>query len=1305
MEISIILFLLLNLLHLFKSENIYNFQEKNIILTKSDFFKVYKFFPKVIINLEQEIILQIKTVNNYGNGKINICSGFFHNINEENIYYDYTKNEFINCQKNFSVPITNYIELNLENSSFITNVTNNGYYFIVIYIDKQTSLEFSGVLMPFITHTEIRINTDEMPKYFYFINNYNDKNYSFMIPYDRLQQKNLHIQITLLNNENEFNINIFDDNNFSIDNKNSINSYNNFIVFNNSQNNYYVNISFLKENSEIENKDFAIHFEYSFLNNNITKLSNDIYDINFLTKSDYYFAQNLSNKSDNLFYILNDFFGKKGGISLSWTKINIDDLTTDKISSIKFSYCRKRNFIDNLTIFNYQNEKTSDTSNILILKLSGTGSSTLKLHRINFKILPKIIIEKDNEFAHYSFNSESIIENFGYFYIPKSISETEHQLIYCSKSNTMNIFRGDYDILDAHIQNNLISDDLRLFKVQHQIEIASEDANNGFTVITYNKDNNYFVQISDVPIDIYNNLLIAKITDKNYLNREFQLNTQIQSYYIFRTNDYSSDISDLILDFQIIYGNLTAEFIDIDSIKENDFRLNKIILFENSDNSIINARHPILIKKTTELIKITNYNYDDKYLFKAKFCLNKYFNVLDNKLYNSLIPIYLKPLESKKFLFLDKNSENTQYMFKLGHNYFDYVKDSNDVLVQIFLGNNNINHKFNISNQNNIIKLNDSYIFFGDSVYFFNYFDKPILIWCFLGKQENDIISINLSKNYYYLYRFGVALKLSFDWYNIRTKTENGLIPQKIEISFLNEKNTKATGYYYQKLAFGCNCEDDYLYFYSGINSINYELDEGQSHVFLREDINIAEYDYNYLGESSVNFLIFPESGLLTALFYIEYLYDISEYDNELKFLQFDNSIYSLNLKLNNTLLKNTNNNSNNEIYLFFQILSGGQRDIQKELNISFKFNSNTNANAKLNKANISLIKTISYSNIIGYINLNQFDEEYFNEDLYINILKPNLLFFKYEYLSLLNLEQKFSFQNNYNINIRREQNSGRIAFVVSFDCFLSKIKTNYTILIANKTELKDQILTEYDFFAFLENQNNSKNLKYIKFIDNNMNERIQKEIYLEEIGDYEIFVMAQALESFPIYKYLGSETYSYEYRFRDRNVDEDSLKTGDSIDTAILIVIILLSLFIVLIIIFIIFFFKKKRKLMNLIDNKKENLIQSKINESENEFSSEFELATIINNSSYDIKNISQEKIFKPIKDMDDSNMKIGNDFNIDFENNLPGEPPAPIICNTFCSEEDRMKFELKKLKNSPNNKNNDNGEDKKYFNTNSGE
>ena len=267
-----------------------------------------------------------------------------------------------------------------------------------------------------------------------------------------------------------------------------------------------------------------------------------------------------------------------------------------------------------------------------------------------------------------------------------------------------------------------------------------------------------------------------------------------------------------------------------------------------------------------------------------------------------------------------------------------------------------------------------------------------------------------------------------------------------------------------------------------------------------------------------------------------------------------------------------------------------------------------------------------------------------------------------------------------------------------------SKIKTNYTLLIVNKTELKNLILTEYEFFAFLENQNNSKNYIYINFIDNNLDERIKREIYFPESGNYEIFVLAHALESFPIYKYLGSESYSYRYRFKDKTVDEEET-SGGSMDTALLIVIILLTLFILLIIIFIIFYFKKKSRLMNLLNNKKDDLLLSQINKSENEFYSEFELSTILNNSNSYIKNKNQERVDKPIIDADDSNMIIGNDFNIDSENNSSGEPPAPIFYNTFCSEEDRMKFELNKLKYSPNNKKVDNGEDKKYFNTNLGE
>ena len=1303
MEISFFLFLIINQIHLFKCENVYNFKEKTFFLTKSEFFKTYKFIPKTIENLEHEIILQIREKNDFSNGKLNICTGFFHNINEENIYFDYSRNEFINCQKNFSVYITDYIELNIEKSFYSSNTINNGYYYIVIYIDRQIGNDFSGVIMPFVTNTEIRVSQDEISRYFYFKNDYNINNYSFVVPNDRLQQKNLHIQIELIKNENFFDLIVFNDNNHILDIKNSINSYNYFIDFNNSQTNYFVNISFLKDNKEIQNNDFAIHFEYTSFNNDIMKLSNDMYEITFLTKIDYYFAISLSDKNNYLNFILNDFFGKKGNITLSSSKINLADLSIDKIQTNNFAICKKRNFMDNLFIFNYKNENLSDTSNILVLKLSGSGASPLKLHKIQFKILPKIIIEDENDFVHYSFNSESIIERFGYFYIPKTNNETKRQLIYCSEQKTMSILRGDYNIIEEKFLINLISDDLRLYKVPYQQEFDRKEYYNGITIITFNNDKSYFVQIMDVSEEVYNNLVIEKFSDKNNLNKEIELNYPIKNHYIFCINDYSSEISDLILDKQIIYGNLSVEYIDIDAINEKDFKFNKILLFKNDDYSIINARHPILIKKTTELLKITNYNYNEKYLFKAKLYLNKYFKVTENKIYNSLMPIYLNGFESKKYI-LDKNFENINYIFKLGDNYFDYVNNSNITLVQIILGNNNINNIFNISNGKNIIKGNNTYTYFSNKVGFINYLNKPILIWCFFGKQEyeqeNSIISVYLSKNYYYLYRFSVAHKFIFDWYNIRNKMESGLIPQKIEISILNERNTKATGCFYQKLTFSDENNNDYLYYYSNINSITYELDEGKSHIFLSEEINITEYDYHYNGESFVNFIVFPESGLITALFYIEYLYDISEYENELKFFQFDNSIYSLNLKPNNTFTKNMNiNSSNKSTYLYFQFLSCGLRDFQKELNISFKYKVNNG----LNDDNNSIIKIISPHNVIGYVDLEEFDIKDSKDNLYINILKPNRFYIKYTFLS--NFDEEFYFQNDYNITIEREINSKGHSFFVTFDRFLNKTKTNYTILVVDKDELKKIILTECDFFSFLENQNNYKNYKYINFIDNNLEDKIKKEIYFGQDGNYEILIMAQSLESLFIYKYLGSVTYTYNYRIRDRHIDDENESKDDSIDISLLIVIILSILFILLLILFIFFYFKKKKILMNLLNSKNENLLASKINYNENVFINEYELETIINDSSIDIIDKFSKKENKPKHSEEKFNIDIGNNIDIDIENNLSEQPPAPLSGNTFYSEEDRMKFELKKLKYSQNIKENQNDEDKKYFNTNIGE
>ena len=47
----------------------------------------------------------------------------------------------------------------------------------------------------------------------------------------------------------------------------------------------------------------------------------------------------------------------------------------------------------------------------------------------------------------------------------------------------------------------------------------------------------------------------------------------------------------------------------------------------------VNARYPIIIKKTTEIIKITNNYYYDSTLFQPKFYLNKYVNIVENKIY------------------------------------------------------------------------------------------------------------------------------------------------------------------------------------------------------------------------------------------------------------------------------------------------------------------------------------------------------------------------------------------------------------------------------------------------------------------------------------------------------------------------------------------------------------------------------------------------------------------------------------------------------------------------------------------------
>ena len=1289
--------LLLNLLDIFKSQNLYEYNEKNFILTKSDFFKSYKFFPKASPDLEHEIIIQIKSSNSQIN--IKMCTGYFKNANEQNIFYDYSTNQFINCQKNFSATITDYAEFNIDDSFYPIDIDNiKEYYYIAVYIDKLEVDEFSGSIMPIITNKEIKLNIDKIYKYYIFKNNYKTSNFSFLIPLIFFEKQNLHIQLATNNNENIFDIILFNDQNDIIDIKTSINSYNYFLDSINGPNNYYLNISFLKESTEIQDKEFAIHFEYTKLNNNIIELSNDTYAINFLTNNVYYFAQNLTNTNINLFYLIHahDYFGKK--LNVSSAKINYSNFSLDKISKLDFSFIRSKTIFDIFSIYNYVNNNISNTSDILILKLSGSGLPSLKLHTIQFKPLQKIIIDKINNLAHYSFNSESNIENIGYFYIPSENNETKRQLIYCSESKTMGIFRGDYHISDNQYIGSFISNNFRLYKISHEKGINPKDNFDGYTIITFNKEKSYYIQIIDISEEIYNNLMIETISDINHLNREIKLKLPAQYYYVFYDNDFTSNNNDIIFDAKIVFGSVKIEFLDIDNIKEKDFNLNKILLFQKEDYSIIDINHPILIKKSTELIKITN-NYYSNYVYGAKLYLNKYFNHIDNKISKSLVPIYLNSYDSKRYLL--EILGDTKYFLKLGDQYNDYTNCTNATIINIILGNDEINNIYNISNKNNFIKINDSHIYFGDTIKFNNYLDKPILIWCYFGfkdiEQEN-IVSLYLSKDYYYLYKLNVRHKLTLDWYNIKSKINLGIIPQKIEISILNDRQTRATGYYYQKISFADDHDDDYLLYYSYVNSISYELEEGQSHIFLEGNVNITAYDEYFSGDSLVNFVIFPESGLTSVLFYMEYSFDISNYVNELKYLEFDNSIYSLNLKPYIPIINRVDSKINSN-YLAFQCLICSHRDSEKELKINFKFNTNLEIEQKDNYT----IKSITTYNILGYLNLEKFDRNLLNNSLYINIIKPNQFYIRYQYVS--NLNKNYSFQNDYNINIEKEMNAGGKLFAISFDPFIKNVKTNYTILITNKNEYKAFIQTECDFFNLLENQNKYENISYINFIDNNDKLRIKKDISFERTGNYEIFIMAQSISSHSIYKYLGSETYSYNGDFKDKDKDDKALLKDNSIDITLLTVIILSSLFLILIIILTFFYFKKKKKLKNLYKSLNETMLSNKMNNSQNNFNIISNNSTIANSNGNDLK----EKE-KNIELIDKPNIEENEIIKDEEENeqNLICQPPAPIFentGNTFFSEEDRIKFEFDKLRHAPNINKNQKNEDKKYVNTNMGE
>ena len=343
---------------------------------------------------------------------------------------------------------------------------------------------------------------------------------------------------------------------------------------------------------------------------------------------------------------------------------------------------------------------------------------------------------------------------------------------------------------------------------------------------------------------------------------------------------------------------------------------------------------------------------------------------------------------------------------------------------------------------------------------------------------------------------------------------------------------------------------------------------------------------------------------------------------------------------------------------------------------------------------------------------LSKVKENALNNEIFINIIKPYQNYIKYYYTNDIN--NNYVFQNNYNINIEKEQNNGnnKNIFIVSFDCFLTNIKTNYTILILNKNETKNEITNECEFFSYLEIRNNIT--KYFSFIDNNENIRIKKEISFEKFGNYAIYILAQSLNSLSIFKFLGFESYTY------TNIlyQNTSNQKKESKNPEIFVILIFIFLVIILIILFIVFRHIRKRKIIQLFNSLNRSFLSQDIISSKNTNKAinninDLNYIDITNSINIEDNNNNENKdiLFEKPKKNDynqynnsEENQEKKVDYkDMDPEPSLLCQSPAPLLGNTFLSEEDKIRNELAKINNKSNSKNNRN-EDQKYINTDNG-
>ncbi len=772
---------------------------------------------------------------------------------------------------------------------------------------------------------------------------------------------------------------------------------------------------------------------------------------------------------------------------------------------------------------------------------------------------------------------------------------------------------------------------------------------NGITMITVNQYNKYFFQFGEIEDSILDNLKINNFNNDINMNKEIIVDDNIKELYYFNIYNFNDSF---ILDVYNIYGNVSIEYLSVDKLSDieknfyNIFPFNKELL--NTNIEIINE--PTLINSPKiEVIRIINNNYinssNSQNFFKAFLYINKYkrYSEIEE---DQLMPLFL-PSESFEKYKINLNSFTGEINYKFFFHTINLLHENNNYSISITLNNEsfNLSQKYNnvchrgIANtvKHNVVKVG-------------NICQQNIVLWAQIGQLEENEYNIFYASEraFHEVMTTGTIYLFIYDYNNIIKKKDLGLIPYKFVFNLEKPLSSRCNGYYHLSLVNKNINASNLIFRPTNINSIYYELKNPGDNISFDDKINLEELNTILTDKFYFYTLIQQVNGYLFVDFHLDYKYDLTDKKNDLVYFEYDESIYSINYKIDDDY-------SNQ--YLLFQVLTC---ENPKEFNVNF-FNENSNMlYSFFNKDDNGNIEKITEDNIFGYINTEQIRNEERNNS-YINVVRPGKLFIRYSYTNSkvdINLIKSLKYESKYqsNINIEKKRKvENKDIFSISFDCFLKNTITNYYILTLNDEE--DNIINECHFFSYLYNYRKREKLvnkrmlneiyykKYLSFKDEGNSDRISKEITFETFGNYKVYILAEELENYSLYKLLGVKTYSYINEGNYEIIKEEEKKENE-VSFILIILIILLFLLIIILSAFIIYHYMRKENINQIISFM--NLPnKDSINLSKNNM-----LLSFISNKSDSNESLKNYLIFPMLKENDKESEEDKNTDNFSILN-----------------------------------------------------